>query len=787
MPPFVGGDSGPRPGYVRDRKDKAKVRVNLSMCKYSILRDVVYSLGYEVLDEPQADEAMPDWDLCWMDTSVTVDRVNRLKGYQRLNHFPGMLEICRKVSLARNLARMARYLPVQYNFFPQCWSIPSQLEDFVATLRRRQGQRPMTYIVKPSSGAMGKGIHLVQTEADLIQNEMTDSVAQSYVKNPLLIDGYKFDLRIYVLVRSVDPLEMFIYGEGLARLATTPYEPPLPRNIHERNMHLTNYAVNKDSGRFDRNSGVNAGSKRLLTAVLQDLKNRGEDTGKLWEDIQMCIAKTVMSIQPHLAHTYHTAAKQSSKDAAGEGTAGLCFEVLGFDVLLDEDLHPWVLEVNHSPSLMCDSQMDLELKHAVLADTILSLDLNPEDRRQHYAHQKVAQSERLYATSRSAKAGANWQSMRPGSISGRRARLQAAAAALDVGQGGAGKKPGASSHSESILHYRTWGFSAPQPKKEAPLGRYQPLYPHPSATCQAELENVLQVAAQIYPPQGCVCVFCKKQQSMIGNGSVAVEALRAISSRQTPRGERSGGSTRERLASARSRASSMSIPMSEEAGEADELECSNSSGASSSGSVHDDCSGGSAKFALGDIGTRRTPLTPAARAAPSTTRSSSSSRQPSYESISKHFAKYARHRKGGEPGPGVAAPSEARSNSAKAAGAAYMNSRRAFDAPKSSRSAAQLPQKSTGRVDSKVPALNLSEGAIRSAQAGQGGQLMSSSHASKSNVGVAQSCRAAAARDRRSSNPYANQYATLVSEMTAFSHVPSSMYARSEAVDMEGS
>lgn len=61
---------------------------------------------------------------------------------------------------------------------------------------------------------------------------------------------------------------------------------------------------------------------------MQDLKNRGEDTGKLWEDIQMCIAKTVMSIQPHLAHTYHTAAKQSSKDAAGEGTAGLCFEVI---------------------------------------------------------------------------------------------------------------------------------------------------------------------------------------------------------------------------------------------------------------------------------------------------------------------------------------------------------------------------------------------------------------------------------------------------------------------------
>jgi hypothetical protein len=105
--------------------------------------------------------------------------------------------------------RMARYLPDHYNFFPQSWSIPQHLDQFIGALRRRNSSRGgPTYIVKPSSGAMGRGIHLVQTESDLMSQEMTDSIAQTYVKNPLLLDGYKFDLRIYVLVRSVDPLEV---------------------------------------------------------------------------------------------------------------------------------------------------------------------------------------------------------------------------------------------------------------------------------------------------------------------------------------------------------------------------------------------------------------------------------------------------------------------------------------------------------------------------------------------------------------------------------------------------
>lgn len=53
------------------------------------------------------------------------------------------------------------------------------------------------------------------------------NVLQAYVTNPLLLDGYKFDLRIYALVMSVDPLTIYLYDEGLARLATVPYQVPV--------------------------------------------------------------------------------------------------------------------------------------------------------------------------------------------------------------------------------------------------------------------------------------------------------------------------------------------------------------------------------------------------------------------------------------------------------------------------------------------------------------------------------------------------------------------------------
>ena len=92
---------------------------------------------------------------------------------------------------------------------------------------------------------------------------------------PYLIDGFKFDLRIYVMLCGVNPLRIYIYKEGLARFATVPYENPGPQNLENLFMHLTNYAINKESPNFVQNPGNNddIGSKRSFTSILKKIES----------------------------------------------------------------------------------------------------------------------------------------------------------------------------------------------------------------------------------------------------------------------------------------------------------------------------------------------------------------------------------------------------------------------------------------------------------------------------------------------------------------------------------
>ena len=75
-------------------------------------------------------------------------------------------------------------------------------------------------------------------------------MAQRYIANPFLMDGLKFDMRLYVLLYGVNPLRVFLFKDGLIRLATEPYVKPTEENIDNLFMHLTNYAINKNNENF---------------------------------------------------------------------------------------------------------------------------------------------------------------------------------------------------------------------------------------------------------------------------------------------------------------------------------------------------------------------------------------------------------------------------------------------------------------------------------------------------------------------------------------------------------
>jgi len=59
----------------------------------------------------------------------------------------------------------------------------------------------------------------------------------------------------------------------------------------------------------------------------------------------------------------------------------MCFEILGFDIILAKDCKPYLLEVNHLPSFATDSSLDLIIKKNLLTDTFTLLNVTLENKK----------------------------------------------------------------------------------------------------------------------------------------------------------------------------------------------------------------------------------------------------------------------------------------------------------------------------------------------------------------------------------------------------------------------
>ncbi|XP_031443824.1 tubulin polyglutamylase TTLL6 isoform X3 [Phasianus colchicus] len=332
--------SGNEPGAAacspRPRKKRRKCSVpsiNLSSCKYESVRRAALCCGLKEVGENE------DWTVYWTDYSVSLERVMEMKRFQKINHFPGMIEICRKDLLARNLNRMLKLFPKEYNIFPRTWSLPADYGDFQAYRRRRKNR---TFICKPDSGCQGRGIFITRNPEEIKHGE--HMICQQYIS--------KGDIC----------------------------------------MHLTNYAINKRNANFVQDDTM--GSKRKLSTLNAWMMDNSYNTTKLWEDIEDIIIKTLISAHPVVKHNYQSCFPNHTTSCA-------CFEILGFDILLDRNLKPWLLEVNHSPSFTTDSHLDHEVKDALLFDTINLINVHACNKRKVMEEDKQQAKERLLQAHRS--------------------------------------------------------------------------------------------------------------------------------------------------------------------------------------------------------------------------------------------------------------------------------------------------------------------------------------------------------------------------------------------------
>ncbi|CAH1637922.1 unnamed protein product [Spodoptera littoralis] len=305
----------------------------------------------------EVDHDSPTWNLMWSAPMIPFDVLQSMQVYQKVNHFPRSYELTRKDKLFKNVEKMQYFRGLkQFDFIPTTFLMPAEYKELCSTHYRTKGP----WIVKPAASSRGRGIYIVNSPEQIPKGE--NVVVAKYIDKPLLIGGHKCDLRLYVCVTSIDPLLIYLYEEGLVRFATVKYDKT-NKNLWNPCMHLCNYSINKyhtDYIKCDDPNAGNIGHKWTLSALLRHLRKQGRNTTALMAAIEDLVVKSILSS----AQTITAAARVFVPNFFN------CFELFGYDILIDDMLKPWLLEINLSPSLACDSPLDARVKSALLADTL---------------------------------------------------------------------------------------------------------------------------------------------------------------------------------------------------------------------------------------------------------------------------------------------------------------------------------------------------------------------------------------------------------------------------------
>jgi hypothetical protein len=310
------------------------------------------------------------WNLLWTWSGKVAIPRNELNVWQRVNHYPKAGELTKKDALKRHLARCMAVHPGKnssrspFDIMPQTFILPGEYVQFCDAFSKERdlledAPEQNVWIMKPVGMSRGRGIFLINDILHVAFGEQF--VIQKYMRNPLLLDGYKFDLRLYVLVTSFSPLEAFIYGEGFARFSSMKYALN-DSTIANHLIHLTNSSIQKKRGDDDvpeplrgkggAKGGAAGDTKCALTELFRMLEERGVDTKALWGRIKDTVLASLFAVEASIPHQANS------------------FELFGYDVIIDSDLQPKLLEVNTSPSLGTSTPLDLIVKKDLLRDTV---------------------------------------------------------------------------------------------------------------------------------------------------------------------------------------------------------------------------------------------------------------------------------------------------------------------------------------------------------------------------------------------------------------------------------
>lgn len=275
-------------------------------------------IGYAVGDSESK------WDVLWSHEypfEILSKKMADLRPHQKVNHFPGTGFITNKVSLATS---------PNNPYIPTAFKIPAEKDKFIKYTKAHPDK---LWVQKRNSH---RGIKIKKIEELDLKSD--GSFVQEYVDKPFLIDKRKFDIGVYTILTSIDPLRVYIVdGEVLIRFCQNDYHPFDP-SITKKYVVDDNYTPVWEMPSLK--SIYDDGMFTCRDTLDAYLEKQGKDYHKLWSDIKDAIRLVYIQKEPNLITS--TSRFDTSRNF---------FEMVRFDFVLDDKLNVYLMEVNMSPNL----------------------------------------------------------------------------------------------------------------------------------------------------------------------------------------------------------------------------------------------------------------------------------------------------------------------------------------------------------------------------------------------------------------------------------------------------
>jgi len=163
----------------------------------------------------------------------------------------------------------------------------------------------------------------------------SEIIIQKYLDNPFLYKKRKFDIRCFVLVDS--NLNVFFCREGHLKGCSESY------NLNNTNkfIHITNHSLQKKSNNFELYEIGNEMSYQDFKNFMVSENIPLEKFDDMINQMKLLVKISFKSVGNKLLKTMPI----------------LCFEIFGYDFILDKDFKLWILEINNNPGLGISSPL----------------------------------------------------------------------------------------------------------------------------------------------------------------------------------------------------------------------------------------------------------------------------------------------------------------------------------------------------------------------------------------------------------------------------------------------